>query len=277
MTMTHDQTDDDDYSTSVSVEQVLRDTGNRPYLIVLAGPNVGEMYPVEGAESLVGRGTNASLHLDDDGISRRHVRIVVKGKDVRIEDLGSANGTFINGERVSAAPLRDGDKIQLGSTTNLEVHLPRQAGGVLPAPDVRSCAARRLDQGLQQEAPARLAHRRVCLRTSPQDAAFPRDARHRPLQERERHLRAPRWRYVLSKLAATVQAVLRTEEVFGRYGGEEFVVLCRDTDRRAAGIVAERIRATVEQMSFAYEGRAIPVTVSLGIAEYPAVAFNGHG
>jgi two-component system cell cycle response regulator len=62
--------------------------------------------------------------------------------------------------------------------------------------------------------------------------------------------------------------------VFGRYGGEEFVVLCRDADQLAAGIVAERIRAIVEQTSFAHEGRAIPVTVSLGVAGYPAVAAN---
>jgi diguanylate cyclase (GGDEF)-like protein len=80
--------------------------------------------------------------------------------------------------------------------------------------------------------------------------------------------------HVLGKLAATVQAALRTEDVFGRYGGEEFAVSCRDSDHVAAGIVAERIRAMVEQTSFAYEGRAIPITVSLGIAGYPTIAAN---
>lgn len=54
---------------------------------MLAGPNVGEMYPVEGTESFVGRGTDATIRLRDDSISRRHVRIVVNGEDVHIEDL----------------------------------------------------------------------------------------------------------------------------------------------------------------------------------------------
>src|ERR1019366_5543915 len=112
--------DEYDDRTKGSVGRLPRDTGNRPYLVVLAGPNFGEMYLVERGESFVGRGTNATIRLGDDSISRRHVRIVVDGQDVRIEDLGSANGTILNGERVAAAPLRDGDKIQLGSTTILK-------------------------------------------------------------------------------------------------------------------------------------------------------------
>jgi two-component system, cell cycle response regulator len=80
--------------------------------------------------------------------------------------------------------------------------------------------------------------------------------------------------HVLGKLAATVQPILRTEDVFGRYGGEEFAIWCRGATHVAAGVVAERVRATVEQTSFAHEGRAIPVTVSLGVAGYPAVAAN---
>jgi pSer/pThr/pTyr-binding forkhead associated (FHA) protein len=112
--MAPDEDSDYDDRTRVSVERMPVDSGNRPYLIVLAGPNFGEVYAVEGAESFVGRGTDATIRLRDDSISRRHVRILVDGEDVRIEDLGSANGTLLNGERMKAAPLRDGDKIQLG-------------------------------------------------------------------------------------------------------------------------------------------------------------------
>jgi diguanylate cyclase (GGDEF)-like protein len=80
--------------------------------------------------------------------------------------------------------------------------------------------------------------------------------------------------HVLAKLAATVQAILRTEDVFGRYGGEEFAIVCRSATPVDAGNVAERVRATVERTSFTYEGKAIPITVSLGVAGYPTVIAN---
>ena len=75
--------DDDEEEEQTSVGLVLPRVGeksrrDRPYLIALSGPNVGEMYPV-GAETTVGRGANATVRLHDDSISRRHVRIVVEG------------------------------------------------------------------------------------------------------------------------------------------------------------------------------------------------------
>src|ERR1700750_2537121 len=64
------------------------------YLVVLAGTNLGEMYKIEGPESVVGRAMSAQLRLNDDGISRRHCRVLSIGGRVIIEDLGSANGTL---------------------------------------------------------------------------------------------------------------------------------------------------------------------------------------
>src|SRR3954463_5550174 len=73
----------------------------RAYLIVLAGSNVGEMHRVEEGETFLGRGQNATIRLNDDGISRRHARLMQAGGKVVIEDLGSANGTMVNGANVS--------------------------------------------------------------------------------------------------------------------------------------------------------------------------------
>ena len=62
----------------------------------------------------VGRGFSADLRLEDQSVSRRHA-VIVDGPDgVRILDDRSANGTFVNGERVTDAELRDRDVIQLG-------------------------------------------------------------------------------------------------------------------------------------------------------------------
>ena len=72
---------------------------------------------LEPGENVVGRDRSASCRIDDGTISRRHARISISGKNISIEDLGSKNGTFLNGKRVGNKPLRlsDGDEIQFGS------------------------------------------------------------------------------------------------------------------------------------------------------------------
>ena len=90
------------------------------YLVVLAGSNLGEMHKIEGPESVVGRAMSAQLRLNDDGISRRHCRVLSIGGRVIIEDLGSANGTLVNGEMIQHQELKEGDKIRLGANTMLK-------------------------------------------------------------------------------------------------------------------------------------------------------------
>ena len=266
--------DEYDDRTKVSVGKVPRDTGNRPYLVVLAGPNFGEMYLVDRAESFVGRGANATIRLDDDSISRRHVRIVVGAKDARIEDLGSANGTLLNGERITAAPLRDGDTIQLGSKTILKLTYHDE----LEETFRRQMYDSALRDGLTKAFNRKHLLGRLTLefalarRNQTPLALLMVDIDHfKNVNDTFGHLAGD---HVLSTLAATVQSVLHTGDVFGRYGGEEFAILRRGATHSEAGTVAEQIRATVEQTAFVDEGRAIPVTVSLGVAAYPTVAAN---
>lgn len=67
-------------------------------------------------DNLLGRGRRVSVWLDSPTISRRHAKIVVNGRTATVEDLGSRNGTFVRGEKVSApVPITDGDEIRVGS------------------------------------------------------------------------------------------------------------------------------------------------------------------
>jgi DNA-binding winged helix-turn-helix (wHTH) protein len=67
-------------------------------------------------ENIIGRDRNAAARIEDSTISRRHARIVVAGKSVMIEDLGSKNGTFVEGKRIEKPRvLSDGERIQVGS------------------------------------------------------------------------------------------------------------------------------------------------------------------
>ncbi len=73
---------------------------------------------------------------------------------------------------------------------------------------------------------------------------------------------------VLMELAELVQAMLRTEDVFARYGGEEVAIILRGIALSDAGVLAERLRAAVEQRPFVNSGQRLPVTVSVGVAEF---------
>jgi FHA domain-containing protein len=77
----------------------------------------GRVYPLSIGSTVIGRGDQANLRLPDVGISRRHARLDFDGAQVVLTDLGSTNGTMVNGQRVSAVGLNPGDMIQIGTTT----------------------------------------------------------------------------------------------------------------------------------------------------------------
>ncbi len=81
----------------------------------------GDRYPLLAAITVLGRDNTADVILDDPGISRRHteIRVTSDGPHLvaSIRDLGSTNGTFLNGERITSQHLTDGDRVNVGRTT----------------------------------------------------------------------------------------------------------------------------------------------------------------
>jgi len=87
-----------------------------PRLIGLSGLYLGHIFPLSG-EATIGREVGNTIVLDRDStVSRRHAVIEVAGGGYVLRDLGSSNGTFVNGARVSERPLQPGDEITLGAT-----------------------------------------------------------------------------------------------------------------------------------------------------------------
>jgi pSer/pThr/pTyr-binding forkhead associated (FHA) protein len=84
-----------------------------PRIYVLSGPDVGRTYDVE-ADATFGRGADCTVHLRDASVSRNHARLERAGPGWRIVDAASRNGLFVDGQRVPAAPLTDGDEFRLG-------------------------------------------------------------------------------------------------------------------------------------------------------------------
>ena len=89
------------------------------HLVVVSGPHVGEMFAIRGETTTIGRDVKASIRIDDPNVSRMHARVLRRGSEFWLEDLGSANGSFVNHERTKNQRLQEGDKISIGSTTIL--------------------------------------------------------------------------------------------------------------------------------------------------------------
>ena len=85
-------------------------------LVVKEGPDAGTSVDVTGERFVVGRGQGCDLTLADPDVSRRHLEIRNAGSGFEVADLGSSNGTEVDGQPLSDMPLRGGARIRLGST-----------------------------------------------------------------------------------------------------------------------------------------------------------------
>ena len=83
-------------------------------LVVKRGPNAGSRFVLEGSAVTAGRSPDSDIFLDDVTVSRRHASFVPAGATYEVRDVGSLNGTYLNRERIDAAPLANGDEVQIG-------------------------------------------------------------------------------------------------------------------------------------------------------------------
>ncbi len=275
-----DATQDQDLEDLVDQESLAR----QPCLTVVAGKQMGQTFVLPPGTTSIGRAPGADLLVDEAGVSRQHADIIVLPEEqVILKDRNSTNGTIVNGDVVknSARALKDGDKIQVGSTlllkfsyqdkldTTFQQHLYDSA--------VRDALTgvynkRYLDERMEQEWAAH-------LRYKTQLSLLILDIDHfKRINDTLGHSAGDR---VLRAVAHTIQRSLRKEEVFARYGGEEFVVLLRESTLESAEQCAERMRQLVEIASVPWEDESVRVTILArrrvdrdcdGFAEGPALA-----
>src|SRR3954447_112237 len=104
-------------------------------LTITSGPGAGRTVKVEGTEFTIGREAGVDLVLQDGKASRRHaaLRVLPDGR-ATLYDLGSSNGTFVNGRRIQSTLLQGGEEIQIGDTVLLaDGAAPAQAAAPAPA------------------------------------------------------------------------------------------------------------------------------------------------
>ena len=240
--------------------------GPSAYLVVISGPSFGEMYKLKGERSTLGRGERTDIRVLDDGVSREHAAIERDGGKMVLVDLGSTNGTFCNGGRVTRHDLTDGDKISIGATTILRFTYQDQVDEHYQKKLFESALRDGLTSTFNRRYFVDRLHTeiRFAVRHEKSLALLFVDIDHfKKINDTHGHLAGDA---VLAAVARVMTETIRAEDVLARYGGEEFAVICREIDLEGARILGERLRVAVAEERFEHDGKVIPVTVSVGAA-----------
>jgi PAS domain S-box-containing protein len=116
--------------TELGALSLRPDPANPPFLTLVSSSHassMGKVFRLYDGESLLGRAPGAQCRIWDSGVSRQHAKIARQPNgDYVLIDLGSTNGTYLNGLRIKSAPLHDGDRIQIGTVTTLKFTLGGQ-------------------------------------------------------------------------------------------------------------------------------------------------------
>ena len=237
-------------------------------LVLIEGRPLGKKFPLLPPKVCLGRGKKADLSIDDKSVSQVHSEVVIKNQQVFISDLGSTNGTFVNDVRITGPTLlKEGDSVRIGTTIfkflpagNIENVYHEKMRDLATIDDLTQIFNKKYIIDYIQSEFVRCRSLRIPLSLILFDIDF-----FKHVNDRYGHLAGD---YVLRKACALLKdRVLRSEDVFGRYGGEEFVVILPEATLQKACEIAERLRATVEKFPFEYDRHTLPITISLGVAE----------
>lgn len=268
---------DEEATSATEIEEIrARLTGvgathAKPCLTVLTGGMSGQLFKVTRGEAVIGRAANAEVKVEDDGISRTHARLRSETGRAWIEDMGSRNGTFVNGHKIEVATeLREGDKIQVGRGTVLRFGFQD---------NLDESFHENLLSSAMRDGLTKLFNKRYFLERLDSELKFA--LRHqtalsllmldldyfKKVNDTLGHLAGD---MVLATVSAQISRAVRNEDVVARFGGEEIAVVLRAINIENAVQMAERLRRMVETTAIPFDGRELKVTVSIGVAGFPS-------
>lgn len=259
----------DDTLTSVRAQQGAHIEQEGPSfgsLVMLHGGQMGFSYPLIKEEMTIGRSSDCDIQIDDANVSRKHATVVGSNGGFKVLDLGSTNGTFVNSRRVKEVSLEDGDLLMISST-------------VLKFVSSSSIENRFFDQMysmLTTDFQTKTYNYRYLMQRL--DLEFSRCVRYgRPLslmiydidnfKSINDNFGHQAGDLLLVKTAQLVAGRLRSDDIYARFGGDEFCVLCPETSLEQAMHLAERMRRLVSSANFTFKDWKLDVTISIGAAE----------
>jgi two-component system cell cycle response regulator len=247
---------------------------DRAALTVVAGAQPGVMFTL-GSVSVVGRGRACAIRIDEPIISREHARVRRVGSAYLIDDLGSRNGTFVNGAPVKTQELAEGDRVSFGSQTVLRFGFTDEQEEVMLRGLYESSVLDGLTGAFNRK---HFSERLVgevayARRHGAPLSLLMFDLDHfKRINDTLGHLGGD---HVLRRVASLIKRTLRAEDIFSRYGGEEFVIIARGTDLEHAFLFAERLRIVIASAKIEFEGREVSLTISAGVASLSCIPPEG--
>ncbi len=237
--------------------------------------------PLERDEVTLGRALEADVRINDARASRLHASIRIKRDtatgetEYRITDLGSTNGTLVNGHAISEAVLQDGDKLVIGEhlmrfdmLDDIDREFQQQIRRLLVHDDLTGLlTSKSFFTELRREAArAEAESRPFCVLMMDLD-------HFKEVNDTYGHLVGNE---TLEDVGAVIMRSLRAGDVAARFGGEEFAAFMLDAQYAQGLVAAERVRAAIEEHQFPATRRGTGeferkhrITISIGVAAFP--------
>ena len=241
-----------------------------PVLVVLTGNELGTRIVVDRS-LMIGRAPDADLTLSDQMISWHHARIEDRGDGFALFDLGSTNGTTVNGESKAEFLLKPNDRIVFGATAvsfekedALKVDFNETVERLLNIDDLSGLFVRRkfdaefaalLDN-------ARVAEHPLALLVMDMDGI-------KKINDTHGHLFGA---HVIGQAGHIIGGIIHGRGIGCRFGGDEYLAALPDFDVDAACEVADQILRAINSVPFVKDGITLKPGISIGVAAFPSDA-----
>lgn len=240
---------------------------NRCTLTIIGGGIGGAVFTVGAAPLLLGRSRECELCFDDPSVSSLHAEISRAGAVLYLRDLGSTNGTLVNGAPLLAPrSLKDGDRIQLGQEGVVRVNFGDE-GEERARMTLYERAIRDRLTGLYNRAffdeRIGIEHAAASRHGEPLALLLLDLDYFKALNDRYGHMAGDE---ALRVVGGILRLEARREDIAARFGGEELVLLARGIGVREARSIAERLRLAIRGAEITHLGERIGVTGSFGVA-----------
>lgn len=254
----------DDTTRVTALNSVGAGSGGTDCLIEIYGRHLGRKYDLHENICMIGRDPQNNIVLESDSVSRRHAVLEMADNGRTLRDLGSTNGSYLNDIQVRSALLSNGDLVKIGDTifkylvgANIESMYHEEIYNMTISDGLTQISNKRHFQEYLEKEFARARRYKRDLALIMFDLDF-----FKRINDDFGHLTGD---YVLKEIAVAVKPRIRAEELFARFGGEEFVVVLPEASLSQAELFAEDLRMLIQSHPFEFERQALCVSVSLGI------------
>ena len=244
-------------------DKVEEASSTSPCLVAFAGKLLGQTFPIEKDEIILGRVPENDVVVPDVGVSRKHCRLVRRKERIFIQDLKSTNGTLINELPIAKSELRDGDFVKIGSAvfqftfrSATEACFHEELYKLTTIDSLTGAFNRRhFDSCLGSEI-GRAERYGRCLTVGLVRIHDLQDATNDHDSERQQH--------ILRGCASVMKSHLRQNDVVARFTDEVFAVIIPEVTPENAQLACHKLLKAIKDQPFDFEGKTFSVGICLG-------------